>query len=442
MFRVFVLSTIRSKASTVCIAPMLCNVCVKIASRFYDKPEKIFMFLVGVNMFRQTMKLRGLVLLVVLMLSVGLPYMYAYQRIWDAASKDEFFFGVTFGSETAEEARVLIDKVKDYTNLFVVDSWTLCTNETALNEVCEYAVKADLNIIVFFDFVSRIIYPWHQTWLDTAKEKWGDNFLGVYLFDEPGGNQIDKGMWTGEMANEMTQLFENVSNCSDAANAFVNSISSINSTVDVKRRGIPTFTSDYALYWFDYLSGYDTVFVELGWNHSETQHIALGRGAANAQGKDWGAIIVWTYEDPPYLASGPQIFQDMLTAYRSGAKYVVVFNYPKHPDTNPYGILTREHFTAMEQFWTYIHAYPRNILGKVDAQVAFVLPKDYGWGMRNVDDKIWGLWPADEKAPLIWENMNKLITRYGLGLDIIYDDVRFNYREKYSQVYLWNATIN
>jgi hypothetical protein len=442
MFRVFVLSTIRSKASTVCIAPMLCNVCVKIASRFYDKPEKMFMFLVGVNIFRQTMKLRGLVLLVVLMLSVGLPYMYAYQRIWDAASKDEFFFGVTFGSETAEEARALIDKVKDYTNLFVVDSWTLCTNETALNEVCEYAVKADLNIIVFFDFVSRIIYPWHQTWLDTAKEKWGDNFLGVYLFDEPGGNQIDKGMWTGEMANEMTQLFENVSNCSDAANAFVNSISSINSTVDVKRRGIPTFTSDYALYWFDYLSGYDTVFVELGWNHSETQHITLGRGAANAQGKDWGAIIVWTYEDPPYLASGPQIFQDMLTAYRSGAKYVVVFNYPKHPDTNPYGILTREHFTAMEQFWTYIHAHPRNILGKVDAQVAFVLPKDYGWGMRNVDDKIWGLWPADEKAPLIWENMNKLIQKYGLELDIVYDDARFNFENKYAIVYFWNSTIN
>ena len=181
---------------------MLCNVCVKIASRFYDKPEKIFMFLVGVNIFRQTMKLRGLLLLVVLMLSVGLPYMYAYQRIWDAASKDEFFFGVTFGSETAEEAKLLVDKVKDYTNLFVIDSWTLCTNETALNEVCEYAAKADLNFIVFFDWVSHIIYPWHQTWLDTAKERWDDKFLGVYLFDEPGGNQIDKGTWNGEMAQK------------------------------------------------------------------------------------------------------------------------------------------------------------------------------------------------------------------------------------------------
>jgi hypothetical protein len=151
---------------------------------------------------------------------------------------------------------------------------------------------------------------------------------------------------------------------------------------------------------------------------------------------------VWTYEGPPYLASGLQILQDMLTAYRSGAKYVIVFNYPKYPDTNPYGILTQEHFTAMKQFWTYIHAYPRNIFGKVSGQVAFVLPKDYGWCMRKIDDKIWGLWPADEKAPSIWENMNKLVTKYGLELDIIYDDARFDYKEKYSEVYLWNATIN
>jgi hypothetical protein len=78
----------------------------------------------------------------------------------------------------------------------------------------------------------------------------------------------------------------------------------------------------------------------------------------------------------------------------------------------------------------------------VGGQVAFVLPKDYGWGMRKIDDKIWGIWPADEKASSIWENMNKLVTKYGLELDIIYDDSRFNYKEKYSKVYLWNATIN
>ena len=74
--------------------------------------------------------------------------------------------------------------------------------------------------------------------------------------------------------------------------------------------------------------------------------------------------------------------------------------------------------------------------------MAFVLPKDYGWGMRRLDDDIWGLWPADKKVPLIWENVNKLIAKYGLKLDIIHDDTKFNYKEKYSQAYLWNATIN
>jgi len=96
----------------------------------------------------------------------------------------------------------------------------------------------------------------------------------------------------------------------------------------------------------------------------------------------------------------------------------------------------------MERFWNHVQAYPREIYGKVDGQVAFVLPKDYGWGMRTLEDNIWGLWSADEKAPLIWENMNKLITKYGLRLDIIYDDPRFDFAEKYSQVYFWNETID
>jgi hypothetical protein len=73
--------------------------------------------------------------------------------------------------------------------------------------------------------------------------------------------------------------------------------------------------------------------------------------------------------------------------------------------------------------------------------VAFALPKDYGWGMRNVADNIWGLWPADEKASLIWENMNRLIDKYGIKLDIIYDDPQFSIAGKYQEIYYWNSTI-
>ncbi len=379
------------------------------------------------------MKFKGLLLIAIIIIAT-LALIYAQSTSWEASvEEDEFYFGVSYGGQTVQEAKVLIDKVKNYTNFFIIGSYDLSTNETALNEVCGYAAQADLKFIVFFDFISRIAYPWHQTWLDNAKERWGDKFFGIYLRDEPGGHQID-----GQ------DPIKNASDYSDAASRFVENITLSNSMIDTKNKIIPTFTSDYALYWWDYLAGYDTVFAELGWKLNSTQQIALCRGAANMQGKDWGAIIVWTYYEPPYLGSAQEVYDDMVLAYSAGAKYVVVFNYPTFPEDNPYGILSDEHFEAMEKFWSYVKANQRGNGGRVNSEVALVLPQDYGWGMRRnehiTQDNIWGLWTEDEKTPLILDNANKLLSRYGLKLDIIYEDARFNYRGNHSQIYFWNTT--
>jgi hypothetical protein len=382
------------------------------------------------------MKLLWMLLLVALLVSVVcLPIVYVHYKIKEEASKENFFFGVSFGLNTTSEAKLLIDKVKGYTNFFLINSWDISTNETVLNEICEYAVEAEMSFMVYFDFISHTTYPWHRTWLDTAKARWGSKFLGVHFYDEPGGKQIDEGQWVGG------EIFEEPSNYSDAADQFVTSVHSSRSMQDLKNRSIPAFTSDYALYWFDYLAGYDAVFAEFGWNHSRMQQIALCRGAAKVQSKQWGVIITWTYENPPYLESETEMLQDMMTAYRAGAKYLIVFNYPKIKD-NPYGILTEKHFTAMKKFWNQIHSFPRSVFGGLEGQVAFGLPKDYGWGMRSPDDKIWGIWPPDNLSPLIWEKMTRLIERYGLKLDIIYDDPLFNFEEKYSKIYFWNSTID
>jgi hypothetical protein len=379
------------------------------------------------------MKRAVVLLLVIVLVSVGLSYAAVYYN-QESSARGEFFFGVSFGQQTIAEAKGMIDKVKGYTNFFLVNNWDITTNETALDEVCDYAAQAGLKFIVFFDLVSRKAYPWHQTWLETAKERWGDKFLGIHLRDEVGGKQIDDAPANKSVAE--------AADYSDAANRFIANITSSNSTVDAKSKGIPMFISDYALYWFDYLAGYDTVFVELGWNHSTPQHIALCRGAANMQGKDWGAIITHTYREPPYLANGTKILEDMKAAYHAGAKYVVVFDYAENDETGkPYSTLKDEHYTAMQQFWTYVNDNPDKH-ETTKGKVAFVLPKDYGWGMRSATDNIWGLWHADEKAPLIWENLNKLVQKYGLELDIVYDDERFKIGEKYSEVYFWNATIN
>jgi len=386
-----------------------------------------------------------LFLIAILVIAVVVPIAYVGNQAGDDVSGDVFFFGVTYGAQTAGEAKLLIDKVRGYTNLFVVDSWDLSSNETALTEVCQYAVDANISVMVYFDYVFFDVEPWLwlEPWFATAKEVWGDQFLGIYLYDEPGGRQIDLGQWHNGTYAE--QAMKNASDYHDAANRYVTSIHESLSSRNARSTGLPLFTSDYALYWFDYLAGYDTIFVELGWNNSRVQQIALCRGAANAQGKDWGAIITWTYHDPPYLANASEIYSDMVTAYQAGAKYVIVFNYATHPETNPYGSLTEEHFSAMQQFWDYAKSNPRNDSSADKGQVAFVLPKDYGWGTRRghgrIEDNIWGFWPEDENIHLIGSNMRKLMDEYGLALDIIYDDPQFNYAEKYQQIFLWNSTI-
>lgn len=380
-------------------------------------------------------------LIIILAISIFIPIIYIYQT-WsrvntDAAKLDEFYFGITSGFNTTSETERLIDKVKNYTNLFIIDSWDIAQNETMLNEICDYAANAGLRFIVYFDLISGTsppfppAYPWHKEWLTTAKTRWGDKFLGIHLHDELGGKQIDEHRYV-----------QNASNYQDAANQFVSYIASFGSVQFSKNNNIPLFMSDYALCWWDYLGGYDTLFVELGWNISTVNQIAFCRGAAKMQGKDWGAIITWTYDKEPYLESGPEMYEDMLSAYHAGAKYIVVFDYAKNPATNAtQDILQQQHLDAMKDFYAYVKTHPRSVYGYTSGQVAFVLPANYGWGARRPDEGLWGLWPPDDKTALIWMNMNKLSEKYGLKLDIIIDDARFNPHDKYTMIYFWNSTV-
>jgi hypothetical protein len=386
------------------------------------------------------MKLVWPILLCIMLVSaISIPIIN--DKFNETKTEDNFFFGVSFGGNTTSQAKLLIDKVKGYTNFFLINNWDISTNETALNEICEYAFNADLHFIVFFDYISYYIYPWHVPWMDTAIERWGSKFLGIYIYEEPGGRQIDWGRWNDDP--EVGTYFENVSDYSEAADRFVTSINYYHPSISyIKNRNLSAFTSDYALYWFDYLAGYDTVFVELGWNHNRTEHIALGRGAGNVQDKDWGVIIVWNVrdsedEDKGVYKTGPEMLEDMKVAYQAGAKYVIVFDFPYD---QPYGILEEEHFVAMEAFWDLTRS--SSSLEKISGEVAFVLPKDYGWGMRRLEDRIWGLWGPDELSQQIWDNMNKLIDKYGLRLDIIYNDTSFDFTEKYSEIYYWNSAID
>lgn len=340
----------------------------------------------------------------------------------------EFFVGVEFAySDNVVDLKALVDKVKNYTNLFVIGSIEISFNQTALDEACDYIVDSELHFIVLFTDSMQYSYVIFD-WMVEAKQKYGDLFLGVYRYDEPGGNQLDKGA---------SMLVENATDYADAAAKYATGLGII--VEYYSNYTTRMFTADYGLYWFDYKAGYSAVFAEFGWNHSRPLHIALCRGAAKAYNKDWGAIITWEYTDDPYIESKEELYDDMVLAYKTGAKYLVVFDYPK---IGQYGILTEDHFGALKDFWSYVHSNPQEH-GVIQGEAAYVLPKDYGFGFRNPEDKIWGLWEADNLSQKVWGDVNTLLDQYGSRLDIVYDEpaVMDAVKSRYDKLVFWNETV-
>lgn len=366
-----------------------------------------------------------------------------------------FYVGVTYCGDTSEDAKLLIDRVKNYTNLFVLQSGPISKNETLTNQICDYAISAGLNLIVYFGWFD-IDCPWQIPWLDYAKQRYGEKFLGVYYYDEPGGIQLDYN-WSRyfeylKLQNSplyqshasAMEAFMNGSLAKDydlAAEMYVNRIKNDIGITELKNRSITTFTSDYGLYWFDYLGGYDVMLVQLGWNESTAKSIGLVRGAAYMQNKSWGAIITWKYDQPPYIDSGEEVYHQMVSAYENGAEYVAIFNYPCNNHDNPYCVLLDEHFEMLECFWKDVFVYKQLSRCSDKAETALVLPMNYGWGMRYPHDRNW-YWQAGERAEGIWTLMQSLLLKHGYNLDIIYNDSTYSSFDKYQRIYFWNASLS
>lgn len=470
---------------------------------------------------------------------------------------ETFYVGVTYCGSSIQEAKQLIDRVKNYTNLFVLQSGSLMFNDEAMVEIGDYAVNSGLKIMLYTGGAST-----KQSTMGT--ERWGSSFLGLYCMDEPGGKVIDKSaqkfgsLWrrtdgsvtispsvnasdysditfypSGEIQVHKQVNANTTSNLSENSDGPVNAhilwpgtffrtyvafssttyyytngtitytTESFNETGSVlasqffiyqpngtvhdskgnsvtdqgnitqftpyselweqnplgtysKTAGVFTngtladienyrnqscaklFTSDYALYWFDYKAGYDTVFAEFVGNESRERHIALCRGAAETSGKDWGAIITWKYNQAPYLESGDELYSDLVLAYSSGAKYGIVFTYP---NITAYGTLTDDHFLALQKFWNTLHTDPAS-LGRTQSDVAYVVPADYGFGFRNANDTIWGQFPADQLSVKIFSDIIVLTAKYGAKLNILYDGAETAAKlSGYSAVYYYNRTV-
>jgi hypothetical protein len=350
----------------------------------------------------------------------------------------DVYIGIDVAYDNVTAIKSLIDEVGAYTNLLVigctgitsVSSGFISENYDKLNEVCQYAYDRGIYFIVY-----REDRPPSAEWIESAKVKWGNRFLGFYVYDELGGRQLDR--------HEFWMFVQDAIDYADATSQFVSAVQGLlyggafpfYFQFDWKNYSL--FTSDYAFYWFDYKAGYDTLLAQFGWNYSRQLNVALCRGAATVQNKEWGAIVTWEYTVPPYIESGEKLYEDLVLAYENGAKYIVVFDSNEEYTQT---ILTQEHLDALKQFWKYKQDNPRPDL-LVNGRIGFVLPKDYAYGFRGPEDKIWGLWEADDFSYQLCQNVNSLLEQYGTQLDIIYDDgLQPGNNYGYSQLIYWNDT--
>jgi hypothetical protein len=374
---------------------------------------------------------------IIILISLLIVSIFLTREFFNGPSSLDVFVGVDAAYDNVAEIKLLVDEVSSYTNTIVIGSTGITYNFTKLDEVCQYVYDRGMYFMIYahpiYDPSGLAI---QRQWVLDAKPKWGEYFLGLYAFDEPGGSQLD---------NATYKVVENenwfADNSTEAADKYVSQLTLILNHAIRDQMGaanLPLFTSDYMLYWFDYKAGYDTLFAEFGWNYSRTLNVALCRGAANVQNKDWGVMITWTYTQPPYLESGSELYNDLVLAYENGAKYILVF------DTNKnytHDVLQQQHLDALKQFWQYAADNPRASAPNRHG-VAYVLPKDYGYGFRGPNDKIWGLWQADNFSLRISTRVGGLIDKYQNRLDIIYDDgLNSNNSYGYSQIIFWNGTV-
>ena len=395
-------------------------------------------------------------------------------KVSQAKADPNAYVGIAFGGNTTDQAKLLIDKVQKYTNLFILDVGRnpISENQTKVEEICDYAVSQNLSVIVNVGIKdasnsSSWGWFWNQPSLDGIKQRWtgmwGTKFLGIYYNDEPGGIQLDASWrrfyeYVGENLSRVDfpaaqaledirlKLLNYINNGTKPtpddydleANFFMQNVIMGDPGIEnLTYSGIRSFTSDYGLYWWDYLGGYNVMFAELGWNVSVAEQIALVKGAARLQDKEWGAMITWKYDTPPYLDSGNQIYNQMLTSYEAGAKYIAVFNYPY--EGGAYGTLTNDQFNALQRFWNDITTKKFADLSSPEA--ALVLPKNFGWGLRNPNDTIWGFWTTDNRTQQVAVVTSKLLSYYGASLDIVYEDQAYPVTKgNYQHVYYWNST--
>ena len=163
----------------------------------------------------------------------------------------EFYIGIDVAYDDLDQIKDLIDQVSPYSNLFLLGSIGISHDVDKLDELCSYLSEKEMYFVVYDEDY------FHLGELSDIEDRYGEYFLGLEFEDEIGGGQLD--IWEYRPVDE-------AENYSDASTKFVNGINRYLSGSFLPFKIVPDnfllFTADYALYWFDYMAGYDVVLAE------------------------------------------------------------------------------------------------------------------------------------------------------------------------------------
>ena len=118
--------------------------------------------------------------LVVFLVSLLVFLLFLRINLIKNPSTPDFFFGVDAVSDDVEDIKRLVDEVRSYTNLIVIGSTGITENITKLDEVCQYAYESGLYFMTYTHLTDVVPQP---QWVEDARQRWGNHFLGLYAFD-------------------------------------------------------------------------------------------------------------------------------------------------------------------------------------------------------------------------------------------------------------------
>jgi len=232
------------------------------------------------------------------------------------------FVGVDVGFGDANTVYTVANAIFGYANLIIIGSTDITSNTTQLTEICNYLYQKGFYFIVFFGFsnMTGTLFPPsgpNPSFFQMASSRWDAKFLGAYIFDEVGGYQLDL------PPRDPDKPVSKATNYTDATTHYIINVQTylyLYRDVYFSAPQMTQYTSDFGLYWYDYLSGYDEVFSEIFGSQNDQIAVSLCRGAAESLGKDWGAIL--TFSPPNYSNSShiaaynnvTQFYDDLLSA--------------------------------------------------------------------------------------------------------------------------------